>query len=612
MFMFIIYAFILFICSNGLGKLFIKSESKLFTLKSLLGFLILLAILQIGYYPIQYFNLSSKVHLIWTSIILIVTLILGIKNLKKEDFNFLKSYEFYVFIILIFVIIKILPATEAGDDAFYMPFIMDNAYLNEINTVNPRTGNISSIDNVYWYQGYYLLHSLFYRIQHIIFNNSTDIIISFKTTMTLLSTIFISHIFIFMKKTLKPLINKYIYYIVATLSLLLVGVLELSHVYWGSFIIFPIFIPLYLILFNNYLQEKDKKIKYALLFANIGMISLASTSLFLNLIITFGFFLYEIWQKRCDTEDYYLILIPCMLYATLILNILWVFPILIILYFVLLKYKRVINKFVNKYLIYPLFSLPIVFTILSVILYNNFNWSLYRLGYPILIFNTIITGFIIFKTIKTKEINPLLFVFAVTFIYFFNPFVGPFVSHYITSTIVFYRVFYITKNPIIITTIFITIYNYFKDKKILKYMVIAGISLLLINYGYNLLKGTILEKTYYQSYNYFLRETKDAKELGEYLNTFDEGKILSIYFAPRIYNPKLETTVYRYPNDTEIRSDYWLNVLYYNNTEVTDFLNSMNLYEYDYIIIYTNSNTIIDNYYPTIYQNDTFQVLQVN
>ena len=489
---------------------------------------------------------------------------------------------------------------------------MDNAYLNEINTVNPRTGNISSIDNVYWYQGYYLLHSLFYRIQHIIFNRSTDIIISFKTTMTFLSAIFLSYIFIFMKNTLKPLINKYVYYIISILSLLLVGVLEWSHVYWGSFILFPIFIPLYLILFKNYLQEKDKKNKYALFIANIGMISLASTSLFLNLIITFGFFMYELWQKKCNAEDYYFILIPSMLYATLILNFLWIFPLLLIVYFVILKYKDYIHKIINKYLFYSLLSLPIIFTILSIILYNNFNWSLYRLGYPILIFNTIITGFIIYKIIKTKEINPLLFVFAVTFLYFFNPLVGPFVSHYMTSTIVFYRVFYITKNPIIIATTFITIYNYFKDKKIFKYLINSGISLLLIYYGYNLFKGTFLEPTYYQSYNYLLRETEDSKELGEYLNTLEQGKILSIYFAPRIYNPKLETTVYRYPNDTDIRSDYWLNVLYYNNTDVKDFLNSMKLYKYDYIIIYTNSNTIIDNYYPTIYQNDTFQVLQVN
>lgn len=609
--MFIIYTLILFICSNGLGKYFVKKDSKLYILKSLLGFLILLAILQLGYYPIQYFNLSSTIHLIWTSIVLLITFILGIKNLKKEDFNFLKSYEFYVFVILMFVVIKILPATEAGDDAFYMPFIMDNAYLHEINTVNPRTGKISLIDNVYWYQGYYLLHSLFYRIQNILFNASTDVIISFKTTMTLLSSIFASLIFKFMKDTLKPLINKYIYHIITLLSLLLVGVLEWSHIYWGSFIIFPIFIPLYILLFNEYLQEKDKKIKYALFTSNIGMISLASTSLFLNLIITFGFFIYELFKKQCKAEDYYFILIPCMLYACLILNILWLFPILLIMYFILLKYKNHINKFINKYLFYPLLALPIIFTILSLILYHNVNWSLYRLGYPILIFNSIITGIIIYQIIKNKEINPILFVFAVTFIYFFNPLVGPFVSHYMTSTTVFYRLFYITKNPVVITTIFITLYINFKETKVLKYLVITGISILLINYGYNLLKGTILEPTYFKSYNYLLRETKDSNDLGNYLFNLEEGKILSIYVAPRMYNNKLKTTVYRYPNDTDIRSDYWLNVLYFNETNVLEFLNSMKLYEYDYIIIYTNSNTIIDEYYRTVYQNDTFQLLQV-
>ena len=68
--MFILYVLVLFIASNGLGKLILKEDNKLYPLRSLIGFTILLSILQIGYYPLEQRFLSSNIAMIYTSIVI--------------------------------------------------------------------------------------------------------------------------------------------------------------------------------------------------------------------------------------------------------------------------------------------------------------------------------------------------------------------------------------------------------------------------------------------------------------------------------------------------------------------------------------------------------------
>ena len=179
MLMFIIYALLIFIVSNGVGKLFIKKDSSLYKLVSPIGFIILMGLLQIVYYPFEYFHLSGNISFIITGIISIILLILGIKNLKKEDFSFLKDYRFYLLLLLLFGIMKIIPSVDATDDEFYFPLIMDNAY-NLVNTIDPLRGIKSIVDPYHAYQGFYLFVSFIYRVQHSIFNSTLDIYVVSK------------------------------------------------------------------------------------------------------------------------------------------------------------------------------------------------------------------------------------------------------------------------------------------------------------------------------------------------------------------------------------------------------------------------------------------------
>jgi len=124
-------------------------------------------------------------------------------------------------------------------------------------------------------------------------------------------------------------------------------------------------------------------------------------------------------------------------------------------------------------------------------------------------------------------------------------------------------------------------------------------------------KFTLLAPSYCQRYNYLYRETYDNIELEKYLYELKEGKILSIYFAPRIANTKLKSFVYRYPNDTKLKDDFWLNVLYYDNNNVVEFIKEIKQNQFNYIIIYNNENIKNKFDLKIIFENDTYVMYEV-
>ncbi len=630
MYMFIIYSLVIFIISCGIGKLVTKKEEGI--LKDILapiGFVIFFAILQLGYYPMQYFQVSSNVVHIYNAIVTIAALIYAIAKVKIKDFSFLKRYEFYILIVLIFAVIKVLPANEAGDDSFYMPLIMENAQTEQINSVNPRTGWDWNVDEIYKYQGYYLFNSSMYGLQSMICNSIDDIFITFRATMTFVSVIMMAIILSAIKKEWK--IKGLIGIVLTVFSIFLTGTLELSHVYWGSFNIFVIGIPIYLLVFYKYLTANDKKYAYLLAIIGLGLNSLASTSLFLQVLITFSFFIYSVRQKQFNVLEYLIIMAPNFLYAILFLNKLILFIPVIILYCIFIFYKKIqniTNKFINKYAYKYLFIIPFIFFVLGILLKLDFSWNIYRLSKVILIFNITMALAITYLDIKTKQIGPLEFAFVMFVLFFFNPLVAPFVSKYFTSEVVYYRLFYITKNPVMIILIFYRVYLYIKDKnKILEKIYIMGICVLLLRYAYIIAGNTFLEPSYYNKYNYVLRQDQDSRDLGKFLKENEDkygGKnIVSIYFSPRQYSLNYYLNNYRYPNDTKYineEKDAFITFLYYNDDATKEdmyaFKNKMIKESTKLVITYKNEtkkiDELVDFEFEKIYENSTYTVYYFN
>lgn len=629
MYMFIVYSLAIFIISCGIGKLIIKKEGILKDISAPIGFVIFFAILQLGYYPMQYFQVNSNVVHIYTAIITIGALIYGCTKFKVKDFNFLKRYEFYILIILIFGVIKVLPANEAGDDSFYMPLIMENAETEQINSVNPRTGWDWNVDEIYKYQGYYLFNSSMYGLQSIICNSTDNIFITFRTTMTFVSVIMMSIILSAIKKEWK--IKGIIGIILTVFSILLTGTLELSHLYWGSFNIFVIGIPVYLLIFYKYIIEDNSKYCYLLAIIGLGLNSLASTSLFLQVLIIFSFFMYNVRKRTFKLLDYLIIMLPNFLYVVLFLNKLILFIPVILLYSIFSfnkKIQNIINNFVNKYVYKYLFVIPFVFLVLGVLLKLDFSWNIYRLSKVILIFNITMALAITYLDIKTKKIGPLEFAFVMFILFFFNPLVAPFVSKYFTSEVVYYRLFYITKNPVMIILIFNRVYLYIKEKnKILEKIFIIGICVLILRYAYIMAGNTFLEPSYYNKYNYVLRQDQDSRDLGEFLKD-NEGKygksnIVSVYFSPRQYTLNYYVNNYRYPNDRKYldeEKDEFITFLYYNDDVTKDdmyaFKNKMIKESTKLVITYTDKtekiDELVDFEFEKIYENPTYTLYYFN
>lgn len=630
MYMFIIYSIAIFIISCGIGKLVIKKEEGLLkNISAPIGFVIFFAILQLGYYPMQCLQVSSTVVHIYTAIITIGALIYGCTKIKINDFSFLKKYEFYILIILIFGVIKVLPANEAGDDSFYMPLIMENAKTEQINSVNPRTGWNWNVDEIYKYQGYYLFNSSMYGLQSIICNSTDNIFITFRTTMTFVSLIMMAIILSAIKKEWK--IKGIIGIILTMFSILLTGTLELSHLYWGSFNIFVIGIPVYLLVFYKYIIEDNSKYCYLLAIIGLGLNSLASTSLFLQVLIIFSFFMYNVRKRTFKLLDYLIIMLPNFLYVVLFLNKLILFIPVILLYSIFSfnkKIQNIINDFVNKYTYKYLFVIPFIFLVLGVLLKLDFSWNIYRLSKVILIFNITMALAITYLDIKTKKIGPLEFAFVMFILFFFNPLVAPFVSKYFTSEVVYYRLFYITKNPVMIILIFNRAYLYIKEKnKILEKIFIIGICVLILRYAYIMAGNTFLEPSYYNKYNYALRQDEDSRNLGKFLKD-NEGKygksnIVSVYFSPRQYTLNYYVNNYRYPNDRKYldeEKDEFITFLYYNDNVTKDdmyaFKNKMIKESTKLVITYTSKtekiDELVDFEFEKIYENPTYTLYYFN
>lgn len=631
MYMFIVYSLVIFIISSGIGKLITKKEKGLLKeIAAPIGFIVFFAVLQLGYYPMQYLQASSNIVHIYTAIITTVFFILTITKIRKEDFSFLKRYEFYVLIILIFAVIKVLPANEAGDDSFYMPLIMENAKTENINSINPRSGWNWNVDEMYKYQGYYLFQSSLYGLQSNIFNSIDDIFVTFRTTMTFLSIIMMAIIIVATKKEWK--IKGFIGVILTLFSILLIGTLELSHVYWGSFNLFVIGIPVYLLTFYKYLTDtENNSYKYLLAIIGLGLNSLASTSLFLQVFIIFSFFVYSVREKKFNILDYLIIMLPNFLYAILFINKPIFFIPVGIMYCIIgfsKRFQDTINSFINKYIYKYLFIIPFIFLILGLLLKLDFSWNIYRLSKVILIFNITMAIGITYLDIKTKKIGPLEFAFVMFILFFFNPLVAPFVSKYFTSEVVYYRLFYITKNPVMIILIFYRFYLYIKDKnKVLEKLYIAGICLLLLRYSYILAGKTILEPTYYKGYNYILRQDQDSKELGQFLRNnedkYEGNNVVSIYFSPRQYSLNYYLDNYRYPNDTKYineENDAFIKFLYYNDDankeDMYNFKNKMIKESTNLVITYTDKtgkiDELVDFDFEKIYKNSTYTAYKFN
>lgn len=524
----------MYLISNFLGKLIIHKESKFYNLRSLFGFAFLASILEILYLPFM-ISESSKYFPDLTLLLLGALFIVAIFNTEREDFFFLKSPIFYFLVILGLFIFKIYYPLDAGDDSFYLPFIRDLA-AKPLFSINPRTGLAGTVQSYYVFQGYYFMLSSLNSF----FNSSLTILFVFKFYMSFIFITFLAQLIEHVKEYYK--IKSKIFIIIFLIAIFLLGYPSLTHIYWGSFALFPVFIPAYILVFKEYLEKKSLFLIMLLVLLNVAMIFLSSSSLFLLTLIACSFLFLDLYTSKVKSFDYVAIILPNLIYLSLfVARYFWLYiliGIVVLMYF----FQKYIDKYVVKYFKYSFIAVPIVLYAMAIYLGIKNNWESYNLGYLILIFNIFISGLILYSFKKKQKFEIIPAVFVIYIISFFNPFSSKMIAAVI-GTEVYHRLFFMTKNPLMIIIILYYLYDFFKDYHASKYIYNAFLVGLLLIYGKVILNASFLNSRYYAPYNYIFREEAVNLDLAKHL---PNGNYISIYYQPRSYNSKVTGMNYRY------------------------------------------------------------------
>jgi len=124
-----------------------------------IGFAGLMATLQILYYPMQIFNLSSYYRDILTTLVFILLLIYAFINLKEiKNILFQRRNLLIVFTTLFFVFVfyKVSVSINFGDAQMYLNYMSQNIRNDHVNLFNIWTGKLGQEwDSIYLYQGFY-------------------------------------------------------------------------------------------------------------------------------------------------------------------------------------------------------------------------------------------------------------------------------------------------------------------------------------------------------------------------------------------------------------------------------------------------------------------------
>ena len=293
--------------------------------KGVIGFIVFMALIQIGYYPIQFFNLSFNYVVLVSLSVILFGLFLALKNIKNLINDIFNINAVIVLIsVMIFYLINynLFLDIEFSDASTYLNYIAQNINISNLNMFNPITGVAGSEwDIFYLYQGYYHFGSFFcwlINITAFVFNrgsyvaNITVITWGLGLIYSFFSTMFIINIVNYFGGNKKRFINIILAYLL----------LYANFYYWkiafafygntyrviiGSILIFYIY--------RWFKEENDnlKKMFPIIIFAGL---SFTSSFLFISFVIMFvlAVYLYMI-KKDKTTYDMFTFVFPIALYG---------------------------------------------------------------------------------------------------------------------------------------------------------------------------------------------------------------------------------------------------------------------------------------------------------
>lgn len=509
---FFMIAFIMIACSFIVGSLIFSwkdFKGKHHAFCTPLGFIVILGILEIFYFPIQYFHLENKFILYITLTIILIIMILGIYKWKTL-YNQIKSYKKYLgYLITAIIIFIALCSTyyfvefpfRTDDLYFYIPFVSDKVTSPFFN----------SYSFMYDFQGIYDFIAVLVRIYNSFANRGLTEILLPIGPISWIPAIILYWIFSFSLMECvvwgKQFFNK-------TKFNWLTSIIIVAYtfgLYW--FLQTPyigntfrrVTIVIILMLIYDFMKNYKNNKLLILSIVFISLIAQTSTGFIFSAMVIYSMIFY---YSYCNETNYLkkiaIISIGPAIYMYIIKpETVLIILLLYIVFFILrnLKFDLIVEKFINRFWIYLLLLVPILFGVFTHSpFFEKIPLNMGYFAYKVTFFdphqfegvenlfefgvgdlNQIITtlfcmtvwflfALFIYKNRNSKsKLNFFSIYLIVIFITFFNPWVIDFVSHYITS-VVYFRIYDLFFNFLILYLILCFPQEYMSNKMVVAYL----------------------------------------------------------------------------------------------------------------------------------------------
>lgn len=352
----------------GYGKTMmklLKLEKEIFAVP--FGFVTFFSVLQLFYYPVQFFNLSFNLIIVITTVLLILGIILAFLHLKE-----VKVSKYWLFVVLsIFVYLGVFYFCfidiEFSDSPMYLNYIAQNINNSTLNKFDLYSGLVGQEwDGLYLYQGYYHFASYLcwmINIPYYLLGSSgyvENIAIStwgLGLLYNVLSSMIIINIIAYLKFD-----NKYFKFVVLLFTLLFS-----NFYYWRIVLAFygntyrTILITMLMFYSYRFVNDENEKLKYLMMLIVGAGIACSSSFLFISFSVLICLCAYLFSNKRPNTfKDMAIIVLPIAIYASVMFyksnKLIGMILAIIFLIYYLFKNTYIINnicqiieKFLFKY-----------------------------------------------------------------------------------------------------------------------------------------------------------------------------------------------------------------------------------------------------------------------
>ena len=321
----------LVILSEGLGSWIfkvLKIEQRGFAAP--IGFAVLLASLQLLYYPAQWLNLSFTWIIVASILILAFALVVTCLRFKETLHNLINWNTIIVIIcagLFLYAFSKCYIDLDFSDSATYLNYIAQNINIDKLNLFNPTNGLVGEEwDVLYLFQGYYHFGSFICWLVNVPYYllGSTTYVANLVVSvwgLGLLYNIISSMLIINMVRYFK-FRNHWLEFCLLVFSLFFT-----NFYYWKVAFAFygntyrGIFVAMLIYVIYRWIKEDNEQIKYLIPFIVGAGLACSSSYLFLSFEILYCLAAYLFKkEKNRSLFDMCTLIIPLVLYAASILS----------------------------------------------------------------------------------------------------------------------------------------------------------------------------------------------------------------------------------------------------------------------------------------------------